>query len=405
MQKPILYLRTVHWFGLSSGGSVAHTAGVINSFSKRSQLKVISNDKLTGVKVSVEKIPPISKKLPFIGEILYNFRIISQIRDTSFAKFIYQRYSGESFCGAFLARRSRVPFVLEFNSSDVWKLRNWSSDGGWIKRFVKRFIQYPVVKIIEHYNLSVADLIVVVSEPLKENLIGKGYDEKKILVNPNGVDLETLTPFAHGSGLKEQLGFKDEEFVVGFIGTFGPWHGVIEMAESILYFFQNAGRQARDSTRFLFIGSGKLLPKVKKIISSSPFADRVIFTGRISQESSPSYLAACDLFLSPHIPNPDGTKFFGSPTKLFEYMAMQRPIIASELDQIGEILTHNENAILVSPGKVESLAEAIEFLFERPKLRKRLVQNAYHLAKNEYTWDAHVDRILCRLVELQIVNE
>ena len=54
-------------------------------------------------------------------------------------------------------------------------------------------------------------------------------------------------------------------------------------------------------------------------------------------------LAACDVLASPHMGNPDGTRFFGSPTKLFEYMAMGRAIVASDLEQIGEVLEHVED--------------------------------------------------------------
>ncbi len=58
-----------------------------------------------------------------------------------------------------------------------------------------------------------------------------------------------------------------------------------------------------------------------------------------SQSEAPTYLAISDIVVSPTVPNPDGSPFFGSPTKLFEYMAMGKPIVASDLDQIGEVLT------------------------------------------------------------------
>src|SRR5207237_125725 len=79
----------------------------------------------------------------------------------------------------------------------------------------------------------------------------------------------------------------------------------------------------------------------------------------VPQDDGPEHLAAADLLVSPHVTNPDGTPFFGSPTKLFEYMAMGRPIVASDLEQIGQTLEHGRTAWLVPPGDVEALADAM----------------------------------------------
>ncbi len=99
------------------------------------------------------------------------------------------------------------------------------------------------------------------------------------------------------------------------------------------------------------IGAGPELGEAKRVIDAAGFTEAVIFTGLVAQEEGPSYLAACDILVSPHVPNADGTPFFGSPTKLFEYMAMGRGIVASDLDQIGEVLRHGETAWLVPPGR------------------------------------------------------
>ena len=77
------------------------------------------------------------------------------------------------------------------------------------------------------------------------------------------------------------------------------------------------------------------------------------FTGLIPQVEAPNYLSCCDVFIAPHIQNTDGSPFFGSPTKLFEYMAMGRPIIASRLGQLDELLVHDKTAWLVEPGNIE----------------------------------------------------
>ncbi|MBI4471556.1 MAG: glycosyltransferase, partial [Acidobacteria bacterium] len=103
------------------------------------------------------------------------------------------------------------------------------------------------------------------------------------------------------------------------------------------------------------------------------------------------------ILASPHVPNPDGSPFFGSPTKLFEYMAMARGIVASRLDQIAQVLSHEETALLVGPGSVDELAKAIVYLAANPAESERLGRNARRQATKHYTWRAHVTRTIDHL--------
>ncbi|SHJ53091.1 glycosyltransferase family 4 protein [Propionispora hippei] len=399
-----LYLRTVFWFNLSAGGSVGHTAGVINSFRKYIKLDVISNDQLTGVKDVINIIKPshcIMYLIPFyIRELLYSCQLIIKLRKSLKSDFIYQRYSGGSFAGAYLAKKFQIPFVLEFNSSDVWKIKNWNVKSksflvNTVKFLYKKIIQLPLVKFVEHYNLKYADIIVVVSEVLKEDLILAGVDSNKILVNPNGVDIKQFSSNKQGGKIRLQYGL-DCHIVVGFIGTFGQWHGVLELARAISYFYKH-NQNLLDKVKFLLIGDGVLLGETKKIIAKDNLIDKVIFTGLVPQQEAVNYLDACDILVSPHIQNADGTKFFGSPTKLFEYMAMEKGIVASNLEQIGKILCHNETGYLIEPGNIVEIAEGIKVLAADELLRNKMGHKARAFVSNYYTWDQHVLRILNEL--------
>jgi glycosyltransferase involved in cell wall biosynthesis len=120
----------------------------------------------------------------------------------------------------------------------------------------------------------------------------------------------------------------------------------------------------------------------------------VIFTGPVEHGEVPSLLDACDILASPHVPLTDGSEFFGSPTKLFEYMAMSKGIVASRLGQIGEVLRDNETALLVEPGNAKALAAAIQRLAESLSLRKCLGENARAVAVRSYTWKHNAQRVL-----------
>ena len=135
---------------------------------------------------------------------------------------IYQRYSLDNYAGIVLSRKFDIPFVVEYNGSYLWVAQNWGKPLAFKK----------IAEIIELANLRAADLIVVVSAALKDELIRRGIDEKKILVNPNGVDPEVFSPAVGGSYIRKAFHL-DDKTVVGFIGTFGQWHGAEVLAEAV----------------------------------------------------------------------------------------------------------------------------------------------------------------------------
>jgi glycosyltransferase involved in cell wall biosynthesis len=108
----------------------------------------------------------------------------------------------------------------------------------------------------------------------------------------------------------------------------------------------------------------------------------------------PAYLAACDVLVSPHGRQADGGEFFGSPTKLFEYMAMGRPIVASAVGQIADVLVDEDSALLVPPDDPPALCGAIVRLVDNACLRVRLGSAARQAAAQRHTWVRNAERVL-----------
>jgi glycosyltransferase involved in cell wall biosynthesis len=133
---------------------------------------------------------------------------------------------------------------------------------------------------------------------------------------------------------------------------------------------------------------------VEKRLETERHAGRVIFTGSVGHDRVPALLDACEILVAPHVPLADGSEFFGSPTKVFEYMAMGKAIVASRLGQIGDVLADEETALLVQPGNVEELTSAIMRLVESEDLRRGLGSKAREVAEREHTWTHNARRVL-----------
>jgi glycosyltransferase involved in cell wall biosynthesis len=202
------------------------------------------------------------------------------------------------------------------------------------------------------------------------------------------VDVESFQPGIGGKRVRAELGIGDDETLVGFVGTFGPWHGVLALAEAVKL-MPDAAR-----VRFLLVGSGALRGEVERVLREGHAEHRAILTGAVEHERVPQLLDACDVLASPHVPLEDGSEFFGSPTKLFEYMAMGKGIVASRLGQIAEVLADEETALLVEPNDARELSEAILRLVNSPALRATLGAAARREAKARHTWTHNAARVL-----------
>ena len=385
-----VYLRTDLSFGVRAGGSVGHIAGVLNELADTGRPPIL----MTTAPVPTVR-PDVEVHHVTMPERFWNFQELPTfvLNDVFFdgtlhaiagrpISFVYQRYSLNNYAGLRLAHRLRVPFILEYNGSEIWMSRHWG-----------RPLKYEAIASrIEVLNVNGADLVVVVSRAMRDELLARGVDGSRVLVNPNAVDPDRYSPAVDGSAIRRRLGL-DGRTVLGFISTFQPWHGALVLARAFVALL-NDHAEHRDAVRLLMIGSGAEADEARRVISAGGYGQAVLFTGLVAQEAAPEYLAACDVLVSPHVPNADGSPFFGSPTKLFEYMAMGKGIVASNLDQIGEMLRHGETGWLVPPGDVGALSAGLDRLVRDTDLRRSLGAAARLEVLANHTWRAHVRRTL-----------
>lgn len=377
-----VYLRSTPGPGTQAGGAASHIKGVVEGLEALGvEVQIISNDLIAGMNAADDRftvIPPQpgggTRALFDIHNNLVFTRGAVPLIEQADPDFIYQRYARFSWAGVVAANRTKRPLFLEYNGSEVWVGRYWDRVG-----------RLELLERYERLNLDAAARIFVVSDVERRNLEARGVAADKIVVNPNGVDVERFRPGVGGVGVRHELGIRDDEVVAGFVGTFGPWHGVEKLAEAI---------KLIPAGRFLLVGSGSLQVEVAKRLEAEVASGRVIFTGAVGHERVPSLLDACDILVAPHVPLADGSEFFGSPTKIFEYMAMGKGIVASRLGQIGEVLVDGETALLVEPGNVEELRAAIVKMIENKGLREALGIRAREMAEKEHTWMHNAQRVL-----------
>ena len=245
-------------------------------------------------------------------------------------------------------------------------------------------------------------MISVVSAEVKATLVARGIDPDKILVNPNGADLTAYAPADSVSkrAIRAELGLGSDVPVIGFTGTFGGWHGVDVLAAAIPRICELAPH-----AEFLLIGDGNYKHLVDRQVAEHRLQRRVHCVGRVPQAQGARFLTACDIYVSPHNSHMVDSRFFGSPTKIFEYMAMGGGIVASDLEQIGESLSPalmtedlldpslvvtDERAVLCTPGDVDEFVNAVVALVERPSLWAALGRNAREAVATHYSWTRHV---------------
>ena len=409
----VVYLNTNVNFGVKAGGSLGHIAGVVNDLHRRGlDVTYVANRRFTVIdaaipmyRLTMPKALGVPMDLFIFGFSQHAYRQLKEMFADGRPKVVYQRMSRSDYTGAKLSRRKKVPLILEYNGSEAWGARHWGHPM-LFERLARR---------AELVSLRAAHTVVTISDVLADELVEVGIPRSRIVVYPNCVDSSVFDASRFERAVIDALragqGIPADATVLGFIGTFGRWHGVDVLCAAIRQLVaERAEWLDRFKVRFLIVGDGFLGRFVAELIADEKVGNYVSWPGLVEQREGPAFLAAMDVLLSPHIPNPDGSRFFGSPTKLFEYMSMSRPIIASRLDQIAQVLSPSlsatdlpaqapqggtrELAILAEPGNVAELIDAIVFLVERREWRGVLAANAHDEVLRKYQWSDHVEKII-----------
>jgi len=204
-------------------------------------------------------------------------------------------------------------------------------------------------------SIRLANKIVVLSEWSKERLnrLG-GVPAPKIAVMPSGADLDLFRPMDKIE-CRTNLELDPSLLYVGFVGSFHADQGIdylIDAAPSIL--------SRNNDVRFLLVGDGPMSGPWRKRVEEMGLGEAFIFSGQVEYRSVPEYIGAMDVCVAPHRPSTNQA----SPVKLFDYMACRRPVVASDIEVVREIVGGCDCAVLVEPADPDDLSDGVIALLD-----------------------------------------
>ena len=283
--------------------------------------------------------------------------------------FIYERYSLFAYAGVELAKQLGVPLVLEVNAPLSMEAARY-----------RQLILRRTAEEMEQKILSSADAVVVVSSKLADYVEGLGVPANRIAVVPNGVDPERFDPAVSTGDVRSRLNLLEKQ-VIGFAGNVRSWHDLDTLGRAFQLLVNSDA-----PVHLLFVGEGPESSHLGRF-----GGDRTTSVSSVRHEDIPQYLAAMDVVV---IPYAHEVETYFSPMKLFEAMAMGRPIVAARVGQLAEVLVHRTNGLLYAPNDERDLAAKISEAVQIPDGGARMGAAARQAVLNGHTWDRNARRIV-----------
>ena len=228
--------------------------------------------------------------------------------------------------------------------------------------------------------------IVADASVIKRHLVAEhGVDPAKIEVIGSAVDLEKFKPPRNRAKFRREIGLGDNTPLIGNVGMIRPDKGQLVLVEAAPLVLQK-----RPDVRFVIVGQGTGILKrginVRNAIDQAGLADRIIMAGY--RWDTPNVYAACDMIVIASL------RTEASPIVLREAFASGRPVIATKVGDIPEILRDRENGLLIEPGDTQALANAIMEFITDPNLAAHCAANGLRYATKYFSFNAMMEKKL-----------
>jgi len=224
------------------------------------------------------------------------------------------------------------------------------------------------------------DRLVFLTRSYADSLWLPGAVRRRVEIVPTGADVARFSPDRIGTEVRERHGLGPEAPLVLFVGSLATgnrYKGVDTLIEAVPTIMRRV-----PSVRVMIVGGGGLLPGLKMQARKLGVDGTVVFVGAVENERLPEYYGASDVFVLPSVPGgPEN-----SPLVLFEAMASGKPVVASRLPGVCEIVRHGETGLLVSPGEPDELAAGVARLLTGDGFGPRAGLRARSVVE-QYSWD------------------
>jgi len=283
--------------------------------------------------------------------------------------------------GAFVtllcAAITRKPVVLDAD--------DWEGVGGFatIKQGGNAFAK-AVITFFEEWTPARCAAVVVVSRLLYERMRYAGVQCRDLFCVPNGADIERFNPAIDGGPVRTQLSL-DDKTVLAYLGTFKPgganWRFILDSVHEVC--------RCAEKAALMIIGFGPQLDDARAYAKRLGIEHRVVCAGKVEHECVPQFLAAADILILPYSADfPDTFINTGrSSLKLYEYMAMGKPIVASDIGELHEALKDG-GGVLVQANVAPMFGRKIIELINDPAAMRRYGNEARKRAEEKYNYEA-----------------
>jgi len=297
-----------------------------------------------------------------ISVFLKSFRILRKIDPDVIVLNYPSPYTG--LLGFLEGKLWRKKVVVDFNDL----IAQYSST---LLNLDKDSITAKLLVLVQRFIVRNSDKMIAPTRFLRNYAASLGVPEHKMTIIPNGVDTKMFDSNGSDSAkVRRDLHLSNERLCV-YSGRLDGWAGI-----NLMLRLSDVARKRKLDVRFLLVGSGE---------SKNIQEENILFLGAMPHEKIPSVLAVADVILIP-FPN-DEVSHAASPLKLFEGMSMRKPVVASRVSGIREVILDGENGFLADPDNPDEWIQKVETVLNSEELAARIGENARRTVEERFNWD------------------
>lgn len=282
------------------------------------------------------------------------------------------------------SRRLGIPFVYEVRG--LWEYTAASKKPGW-----ERTERFELDCTLEGLVASNADHVFTLTSAMADELTKRGTDCDRISLAPNGIEPDDFRPLERDQCMAADLELADDSFVVGYVGSIVAYEGLddlIKAVELLVSDFPNL--------RVVVVGDGDVRENLEHRVQKNNLGKFVTFTGKVPPSEVAKYFSLFNVIALPR--KPYQVCHLVSPLKPLEAMAMNIPMVVSDVEALREMVTDKVSALVHRAGDPGSLAESIQLLLSDIGLASKLAQNARSEMLPKRTWN-NIAQEMIRILE------